>query len=64
MVKLSWNPVGVEKRVVLVDADVPFDLFESHIRCTGGSGSSPVKIIYFLNVRSCLFVPSCFCRRI
>lgn len=45
-------------RVVLVDADIPLDLFESQIRHFSGSGISLLKIIYFLklwaNVDLCL----------
>lgn len=40
--------IGGEKRVLLVDGDVPFDLFESQIRRASSSGFSPIKIIYFL----------------
>lgn len=32
--------IGGEKRVVLIDHDIPFDLFESKIRRASGSGSS------------------------
>lgn len=44
------NPIyiRVERRVVLVDGDVSFDKFESQIRRVSGSGSFPIRIIYFL----------------
>lgn len=37
------DPVYIrdEKRILLMDGDVPFDLFEIQIRNASGSGSSP-----------------------
>lgn len=45
---LRSGEVGGERRIVLVDVDVPFDLFEIQIKCATSNGSSLVKIFYFL----------------
>lgn len=59
------STLGGERKVVLADGDVPFDLFENQITRTKGSGPSLIKIIYFLKCEViCRFVPTCFRMRI
>lgn len=42
--------IGGKKRVVIIDGDVAFDIFESQIKYI--SGSSHVKIIYSLKCKT------------
>lgn len=52
--------IGDERRVVLVDSGVLFDLFKSQIRRTSGSGSFLINIIYSLKCKVmliCAHVP-------
>lgn len=44
--------IGGKKRVVIIDGDVTFDIFESQIKYISGSGSSHVKIIYSLKCKA------------
>lgn len=41
--------IGGGRRVILIDGDVTFNIFESQIRNISGSVSSLIKIMYSLN---------------
>lgn len=48
--------IGGEKRVLLLDTNVPFHLFEIQIKHASGIGYGPMKLIYSIK---CEAMPIC-----
>lgn len=56
--KRKISSLGVEKRVLLLDGNVPFHLIESQIRHASGIGSALMKLIYLIK---CEIMSICVC---